>query len=466
MPIVRATRTIAGSLRARLMRAAFGERMLPVSRTNRIIVSIFRWPVFWGILATLGFYGLIRGGLFDREFTYRYFDSHPILQVEVAMFFIAAAALILKAFDVAAQFAVHKLNLLSPRDEGGQSVSMSSVLLADLDNVGSVGRQSYLVKRLRDVLLFVQRKGDADAVAEQMRYLSDLDSGRVQSSYGLIRIVVWAIPILGFLGTVVGITMALAAIDPKNMANEAANREMVASLGIAFDTTALALSLTMPLMFAKFYVEQFESKLMDQVDARTDAELLGRFESLGTQNDPQAASIRRMSEQVVAATQQLVERQASLWQSTITAAHEQWSCLATGLGKQSEEMLTVALERSLKSHAGQLAAAERAATEQNRRHWEDVQKALNKNADAVLAQQSELTRQGEVMLKVVDATGHVRQLEEQLNRNLTALAGAKHFEEMVTSLAAAIQLLSARLGSDAGRPAVHLTDGRTSQKAA
>jgi biopolymer transport protein ExbB/TolQ len=436
-----------------------------VSSSNRILVSIFRWPVLWGLLATLGFYGVIRSGMFDRDFTFRYFDSHPILQVEVAMFFIAAAALILKTFDVAAQFAVHKLNLLSPRDDHGQSPLMAGVLLADLDGASGVAQQSYLVRRLRDVLQFVQRKGDADALPEHLRYLSDLDSGRVQASYGLIRIVVWAIPILGFLGTVVGITMALAAIDPKNMANEASNRAMVASLGIAFDTTALALSLTMPLMFGKFYLEQFESRLMDDVDARTDAELLGRFEVLGSQADPQAASIRRMAEQVVAATERLVERQAGLWQSTIAAAHEQWSHLSSGLGKQAEETLTTALERSLKTHAGTLAAAERAATEQNRRHWEDVQKALSKNADAALAQQGELARQSDVLLKVVDATGHVRQLEEQLNRNLAALAGSQHFEEMVSSLAAAIQLLSAKLGPDGRATPVHLTD-RSAHKAA
>jgi hypothetical protein len=173
-----------------------------------------------------------------------------------------------------------------------------------------------------------------------------------------------------------------------------------------------------------------------------------------------------MSEQVVAATERLVERQAGLWQETISAAHAQWSQLAGGLGQQAEATITAALDQSLKSHAGQLAAAERAATEQNRRHWEDVQKALNKNADAVLAQQGELVRQGDVMLKVVDATAHVKQLEDQLNRNLTALAGAKHFEEMVTSLAAAIQLLSARLGQDGRASAVQLTESRAAHKAA
>ncbi len=438
-----------------------------MSRTNRILVSIFRWPVFWGILATLGFYGLLRGGVISGEFAHRYFDSHPILRVEVAMFFIAAAALVLKGFEVAAQFAVHKLKLMSPREPNAQSVAVAGELLTELEHAGPVAHQSYLYRRLRDVLLHVHRKQEADGLDEQMRYLAESDASRAQASYGLVRIVVWAIPMLGFLGTVVGITMAIALIGDEQVAQKSSTDAMVAALATAFDTTGLALALTIPLMFAKFSVERFESRLMDEVDERVNADLLGRFEVLGSAADPQAASIRRMGEQVVAASERLVERQATLWQTTISAAHEQWSQLSGGLSMQMEATLVSALERSLKTHAGQLAAAERAATEQNRRHWEDVQKALVKSSDATLAQQGELVRHGEVLLKVVDATGQIRQLEEQLNRNLTSLAGAKHFEEMVTSLAAAIQLLSARLGRDAAAgPAVQLTEPRAAHKAA
>ena len=61
------------------------------------------------------------------------------------------------------------------------------------------------------------------------------------------------------------------------------------------------------------------------------------------------------------------------------------------------------------------------------------------------AQQAELARQGEILLRVVEATGHVSKLEEQLNRNLAALAGAQHFEETLLNLAATVNLLNARL---------------------
>ena len=45
----------------------------------------------------------------------------------------------------------------------------------------------------------------------------------------------------------------------------------------------------------------------------------------------------------------------------------------------------------------------------------------------------------------VEAAGEVVRLEDALNRNLAALAGAKHFEQTVLSLAAAVNMLSARL---------------------
>jgi hypothetical protein len=119
----------------------------------------------------------------------------------------------------------------------------------------------------------------------------------------------------------------------------------------------------------------------------------------------------------------------------------------------------------LKSHAAQLTAAENTAAETNRQHWTAVQESLVQTAGALTSQQQELTRQGDVLLKVVEATGQVTKLESELNRNLHALAGAKHFEETVLSLAAAVQLLSARVGGSEVR-SVHLDATKRSGQAA
>jgi hypothetical protein len=56
----------------------------------------------------------------------------------------------------------------------------------------------------------------------------------------------------------------------------------------------------------------------------------------------------------------------------------------------------------------------------------------------------ELTRRAEVLERAVAAAGEVTRLEKALNDNLSALAGAKHFEQTVLSLAAAVNMLSAQ----------------------
>ena len=57
------------------------------------------------------------------------------------------------------------------------------------------------------------RTGASDVTdVEVVEDLSDTGDGRVESSYALLRIVTWAFPILGVLGTVIGVTEALVLL--------------------------------------------------------------------------------------------------------------------------------------------------------------------------------------------------------------------------------------------------------------
>src|SRR5690606_12054594 len=144
---------------------------------------------------------------------------------------------------------------------------------------------------------------------------------------------------------------------------------------------------------------------------------------------------------VLAGVDRLVARQAELWQASIETANQRWHQLATTAGDHLETSLSGALDRSLKAYASQVHAQEQASAEQHRAYWNQVHQSISQTAHVLGDQQTELAKQGEVLLKVVDATGHIQQLESELNRNLTALAGAKHFEETVLSLSAAVNLL-------------------------
>jgi hypothetical protein len=77
------------------------------------------------------------------------------------------------------------------------------------------------------------------------------------------------------------------------------------------------------------------------------------------------------------------------------------------------------------------------------------------------------------MGRILQASGDVEQLQDVLNRNLAALAGAKNFEQTVLGLAAAIHLLNGRMVESVGPlysgstvPAVQLESKRRTSKAA
>jgi hypothetical protein len=220
------------------------------------------------------------------------------------------------------------------------------------------------------------------------------------------------------------------------------------------------------LMFVQFFVDRMEGGLLSAVDARAAEELGGRFEQLGAGDDPQVAVVRRIADAVIKSTEALVERQAEVWQRTIDAAQKRWSELAASSGKQLEASLSGALAQSIVAHAERLAASSEATAEQNRRNWSRLQQTLADNTEKVKAQQAELVRQGDVLLRVVEASGHVTKLETALNSNLSALAGAQHFEETVLNLAAAIHLLNARLGQASAAPHIDLKPSPSAGRAA
>lgn len=411
------------------------------------ILGSLGWPLFLGGWASGVFFMLMFWGPLNTPLFHRYFAGHPTSVCEVVLFFVGLAALLLKFWNLLGQYSwLGRISLPEPSN-ANQSVDECGVLLDGLEKLPARARDSYLGRRLREALEHVERTSSCTGLDDELKYLSDMDAARQQDAYGLPRIVIWAIPMLGFLGTVMGITQALGGIDPKLLATEPEQtmKALLAGLYVAFDTTAEALSLSMVLMFVQFLIDRIDTQLLSTVDARASEELSGRFEQIGAGSDPNVASIERMGRSVLKATEQLVETQAQLWKSTIDTAHDEWGQVVEGSTAQVQSALAGALAESLRSHAEQLAQAEQASAEQLQKRWEQWQVALSENARLMKSQQAELMKLGEIMLQVVQATGEVTELERSLNGNLQALAGAQNFEETVMSLSAAIHLLNTRL---------------------
>src|SRR5205085_11744944 len=126
---------------------------------------------------------------------------------------------------------------------------------------------------------FLKNRGSARGLDDQLRALADNDALALDGSYSLTRFITWAIPILGFLGTVLGITKAISGVTPEVL--EQSLSSVTDGLALAFDATALGLALTMVTMFAGFVVERAEQGVLEAVDRYAADQLAHRFERPG-----------------------------------------------------------------------------------------------------------------------------------------------------------------------------------------
>ena len=115
-----------------------------------------------------------------------------------------------------------------------------------------------------------------------------------ESSYSIPRILVWAIPLLGFIGTVIGISGAVSGFSGflENSGDVEQIKEgigaVTSSLGLAFDTTLLALFLSVLVMIPLVLVERYESSLLLGIDVFINDKLLPRLKKKNEQFDPEA----------------------------------------------------------------------------------------------------------------------------------------------------------------------------------
>src|SRR5262245_3605342 len=155
-----------------------------------MFASLF-WPLVLGLGATAGFFALVYRGPLHHPLVMRYFAGHPINMIETALFFIGLAALVLKLFELLGEFtAISGVSL--GESPPHQPVSKATEWLDLLAQLPRSARDSYLGRRLCEALESVLQRGSADSLADELKYLSEMDAGRAQDSYSLVRIVIWA----------------------------------------------------------------------------------------------------------------------------------------------------------------------------------------------------------------------------------------------------------------------------------
>ena len=393
--------------------------------------SSFHAIVLGGILSVF-FYGAIHKGWIHQPLLLRYFAGHPIEYITTVMFFIGFAVLIVKYVTILSQ---QQLLQRSPILEPNPQPLPVSHADNDLDTVLAHEKKygvSVLTERLKTHLHSLCRNHSAGTLDVEIRSRAEDAAAKFDADYGLVRLILWAVPMLGFLGTVIGITAALDNLD-LNAINES-SKKLSAGLAVAFDTTGLAIALAVVLFFVQFIVHRKESNLLTETDRLTALELAGRFEQNDLQeNNNSIAAIRRMLEMITASIEQATKRQANVWERS---------------AEIFKISLTSALNESMARHAESLVQAESELLSHTNTTAAQFSDAMSKSAAGLLLLREETARQTEAVREILGMNSQLIQLEERLRENLSTIAQVGNFEETVNSLAAAIHLLNSNRRSE------------------
>jgi hypothetical protein len=151
---------------------------------------------------------------------------------------------------------------LLPTDEGSRILPEDArPLQRKVDQV--TGRKPFILGNLIRLALgkYAISRSSHDA-SETVRTQAEVDLGRLVTSMATVHYLAWAIPALGFLGTVRGLAMGLSMSGQLDLAVQDFLDKSTRHLNVAFDCTLVALALSLPLMFLIHSVQRDEEALV------------------------------------------------------------------------------------------------------------------------------------------------------------------------------------------------------------
>jgi biopolymer transport protein ExbB/TolQ len=156
-------------------------------------------------------------------------------------------------------------------------------VLAKLHSVVDSPRHFVLFHRFRRGLSNLRNIGMISDVSEILRSQAESDEDHMESSYSLVRGLVWAIPVLGFIGTVLGLSQSIGTFGTVLSAGgdmgmlKGSLQKVVVGLSVAFDTTLVALVAALGIQLCLTTIKKKEEAFLDACKEYCHTHLIGRL---------------------------------------------------------------------------------------------------------------------------------------------------------------------------------------------
>ncbi|NLB65797.1 MAG: hypothetical protein GX803_04945 [Lentisphaerae bacterium] len=365
----------------------------------------------------------------------------PIQWLEMGCFFVCVLFMFLKTRVIRNQ--IHyivsdtaELSSLSMENDDDLQLLRRRIHDEGLDSL------SILLGRLdRGLALWLATK-DVGRVGDWMGSESSRDSSMSDLTYTLARTMMWAIPILGFIGTVQGLSAAVGGFGDflSGAADLGAIKGAIADvtigLGVAFDTTFLALMLVTIVQFPLSSLMRREATVLGEIEIYIDEHFVARLPSA----EQQAVVIENLEDSIEAAFRRYIpdpDRYEEVFTESIEKAgsvvekqFESFTEKYVDARKQATDDEVQALASALES--AHLKAAELA--NQYARSADGIQNALGSSLEKAAQAAGDVAQQVDVLADLGGKIQELLQMEQALERALAGITSAEEFQKTFVQL--------------------------------
>ncbi len=135
-------------------------------------------------------------------------------------------------------------------------------------------RKTPLIESINLALLRYSQTKNVQNVSDSIKSSIEMLSTKQDSDNAMIRYLIWAIPSVGFIGTVRGIGLALSNADEAIQGNISL---MTENLGIAFNSTFVALIISMILMLFFHQLQKLQDENLVNIQEYCEKYLYSKF---------------------------------------------------------------------------------------------------------------------------------------------------------------------------------------------
>ena len=190
------------------------------------------------------------------------------------LFFWALAILVYKGVAIWFQQAQLDEDLLQLPENMPIGPEDTRQLIGHLQTIPNESRDFLLPSALLNAIQRFAATRNIQDAATAVRDTCETHGDRLDSELSTIRYVAWAIPSVGFIGTVRGIG---AALSQAHRAVEGDITGVTQNLGVAFNSTFIALVLSIFLMFFIHQLQHRQERLIHNADAYCQRNLINKL---------------------------------------------------------------------------------------------------------------------------------------------------------------------------------------------